>query len=84
MDADDLRLFADSLRQAIGRRGTDLVDDALNDVDWRGALADDHGPPARVPGHAYRSLLMALPPGTPRHPAETTVRADASEGLRSR
>ena len=48
MDAEESRLFADSLRQAITRHGDNDVDAALTEVDWRGALADDPPSATRV------------------------------------
>jgi hypothetical protein len=48
MDQDEQRLFADSLRQSIGRHGNDAVDAALAEVGWRSALADDPGAATRV------------------------------------
>jgi hypothetical protein len=53
MDADDVRLFTSSFRQAIDRHGDKSVDAALADVDWRAALTDD-------PGSATRAVFGVL------------------------
>jgi alkylation response protein AidB-like acyl-CoA dehydrogenase len=41
MDADELRLFEASLRQAIGREPAGIIDAALADVGWTDALGHD-------------------------------------------
>lgn len=48
MDAEELRLFSDSLRLAIERRGEGEVDAALADVDWYAALGADPRGASRV------------------------------------
>jgi hypothetical protein len=40
MDVDEIRLFTDSLRQALARHSDD-ADSALTEVEWHAALADD-------------------------------------------
>ena len=48
MDTNEIGLFTASLRQAVNRRGEAAVDDALSEVDWRAALADDPRAATRV------------------------------------